>query len=151
MALEGRAFTVHEEVHPRERFMKRAVERQFLVRLSAVLGPSSRPIIITDAGFHNPWRRAVLALGWDYIARIRGRVMLATVQQDDWQQARSLFKQAGRQPKVLTQTRISQATTLDSQFVIVKQKRRGRHDLNSYGKRPAGHLSQQQARAARES
>ena len=94
MALEGRAFTVHEEVHPRERFMKRVVECQFLSRLALILAPHSRPIIVTDAGFHDPWRRAVLALGWDYIARVRGRVMLASAGQDDWQPARSLFGQA---------------------------------------------------------
>jgi hypothetical protein len=51
---------------------------------------------------------------------------------------------------VLAQTRVSQATPLDSQFVIVKQKRHGRHDLNSYGKRMAGHNSKDHARAQRE-
>jgi hypothetical protein len=39
--------------------MKARVGRQFLARLAEVLGPASRPIIVTDAGFHNPWLRAV--------------------------------------------------------------------------------------------
>jgi hypothetical protein len=62
--------------------MKPTVERQFLLHLARALGPSTRPIIVTDAGFDNPWCRAVLALGWDYIGRIRERVMLATSEQD---------------------------------------------------------------------
>ena len=38
-ALDGRAFTVHEAVRPREQFMKPAVERQFLSCLALVLAP----------------------------------------------------------------------------------------------------------------
>ena len=37
--LDGRAFTVHEAVRPREQFMKPAVERQFLSCLALVLAP----------------------------------------------------------------------------------------------------------------
>lgn len=37
----------------------------FLSRLKALLPPTARPIIMTDAGFRTPWFQAVHALGWD--------------------------------------------------------------------------------------
>ena len=142
--------TVYEEVHPRERFMKPAVERGFLRQLASILGDGCRPIIITDAGFHNPWLRAVEDLGWDYLCRIRGRVMLATSNQDDWVQARSLFPSATTRAKALTQNRLCRAEPHTCHFVIVKQNRRNRHDLNCYEKRAAGHYSNKQARSQSE-
>ncbi len=32
--------------------------------------------MLTDAGFHTPWFRSVEALGWDWIGRHRGRIMI---------------------------------------------------------------------------
>ena len=150
VAVEGRALTVYEEVHPRERFMKAKVERQFLDRLAEVLGPASRPIIVTDAGFHNPWLRAVSALGWDFICRVRGRVMLGDANDDNWAQARSLFVEAGKQPKRLAKSRLSRNKPFDCQFVIIKQGRRGRHHVNRSGRQARGHYSREQARSHRE-
>jgi hypothetical protein len=150
VAVEGRALTVYEEVHPRERFMKAAVERQFLDRLAEVLGPTSRPIIVTDAGFHNPWLRAVSALGWDFVCRIRGRVMVGDANEDNWEQARSLFVHGGKQPKRLAKSRLSRDKPFECQFVIIKQGRRGRHHVNRSGRQARGHYSREQARSHRE-
>ncbi|MDA0824541.1 MAG: IS4 family transposase [Proteobacteria bacterium] len=137
-------------MHPRERFMKPAVERGFRHQLASSLGDDCCPIIITDAGFHNPRLRAVDALGWDYLCLIRRRVMLAAAEQDDWVQARSLFPTATTRAKALTKSRLSRAEPHACRFVIVKQKRRYRHDVNCYKKHAAGHYSNQQARAQRE-
>ena len=150
VAVAGRALTVYEEVHPRTRFMKAWVERQFLARLAEVLGPASRPIIVTDAGFHNPWLRAVSALGWDFVCRVRGRVMLGDATETSWEQARSLFGEAGKQPKCLAKTRLSYDNSFDCQFVIVKQGRQGRHHVNGGGRQARGHYSREQARSQRE-
>ena len=150
VAVEGRAFTLYEEVHPRERFMKQRVERQFLKRLAQVLGPQARPIIVTDAGFLNPWRRAVLALGWDFVCRIRGRVMLSEPDGENWQHARSLYAQARIRAKRLTQRRLSRQNPLSCHFVLVRGKRGSRHDFNCYGSRARGHNSNKKARSQRE-
>ena len=150
VAMAGRALTVYEEVHPRERFMKAKVERQFLARLAEVLGAASRPIIVTDAGFHNPWLRAVSALGWDFVCRVRGRVMVGDTTEDNWAQARCLFAQAGKQPKCLAKVRLSYDNPVDCQFVMVKQGRRGRHHVNGSGQHARGHYSREQARSQRE-
>lgn len=150
VAVEGRAFTLYEEVHPRERFMKRRVERQFLERLAGVLGPQAHPIIVTDAGFLNPWRRAVLAMGWDFVCRIRGRVMLNESEGENWQHARSLYAQARVRAKRLMHTRLSRQNPLSCHFVLVRGKRGSRHDFNCYGGRARGHNSNKKARSQRE-
>ena len=31
------------------------------------------PCILSDAGFKNPWFKAVASLGWDYVGRIRNK------------------------------------------------------------------------------
>lgn len=74
LAVEGRALTLYEEVHPKSKESNRLVHKQFLAQLKAMLPTDCRPIIITDAGFKNPWFKAVFAQGWDYIGRVRGLV-----------------------------------------------------------------------------
>ncbi|WP_370456334.1 IS4 family transposase [Salinisphaera sp. Q1T1-3] len=73
---QGRALTLYEEVHPQRDLNSRAVHDRFLQHLQALLPASCRPIVLTDAGFHTPWFRSVEALGWDWIGRLRGRVMI---------------------------------------------------------------------------
>ena len=150
VAVSGRAITLYEEAHPREGFMKARVERRFLSRLAELLGPSRRPVIITDAGFHNPWLRAVAALGWDFVGRGRGRVMLASDTDNDWEHARSMFPLATKTPRTLSKSRRSRANPIQCHFVLVKQPRRYRHDSNIMGRRAQGHYSNKQARAQRE-
>jgi len=149
VALDGRAMTLYEEVHPRDRFQKAKTERRFLRHLSEVLGPRVRPIIITDAGFHNPWFNAVLERGWDFIGRVRGRVMLAT-QCDDWVQAKRLFARASSRPQRLEYTQLSRHTPIACRFVLMKQSRRGRHQLNQDGQPARSENAKVQARARRE-
>ena len=48
----------------------------FSKRLQAVLPATCCPIMLTDAGFHTPRFRSVEALGWDWIGRHRGRIMI---------------------------------------------------------------------------
>jgi hypothetical protein len=73
-AAEGRSMTLYEEVHPRSKLNNSSVHKNFLKHLNALLPEDCKPCIITDAGFKNPWFKAMLKLGWDYIGRIRGDV-----------------------------------------------------------------------------
>jgi hypothetical protein len=68
----GRALPIYVEVHPLKKLSNAAVEERFLRSLSAILPTGSRPIVISDAGFKGPFFQAVLALGWDFLGRIRG-------------------------------------------------------------------------------
>lgn len=68
---DGRALVIYAETHPISRYMKPEVHAEFLRRLKTVLPVGCVPIVVTDAGFRSPWMKRVLALGWDYVGRIR--------------------------------------------------------------------------------
>src|ERR1700733_2681386 len=72
LVAEGRALTLYEECHPLKRMGNRKVENNFLKKLKSILPENCKPIIITDGGFQIPWFKAVLALDWDYVGRVRG-------------------------------------------------------------------------------
>lgn len=74
MATSGRALTLYEEIHPKKKEATKQVHARFLERLKKLLPEGCVPIIITDAGFKNPWFKKVVALGWDYVGRVRGLV-----------------------------------------------------------------------------
>lgn len=68
----GRAVTIYLEVHREKKLGNARVQTKFLQRLNEILPPGCRPIIVSDAGFHGPFFRDVLALGWDFVGRLRG-------------------------------------------------------------------------------
>jgi hypothetical protein len=70
----GRALPIYCEVHARSKVGNRTVERAFLHGLQAVLKGICTPVIVTDAGFRNPWFREVVKLGWHYLGRLTGYV-----------------------------------------------------------------------------
>ena len=71
VAFDGRALILYAETHPTKRYMKPYVHAAFLRRLRSVLPERCTPIIVTDAGFRSPWMKRVLAMGWNYVGRIR--------------------------------------------------------------------------------
>jgi hypothetical protein len=72
LMLDGRALALYEEVHHETKQGNAKVQSKFLYKLKELLPKQSKPIIITDAGFHNDWFFNVIKLGWDYIGRVRG-------------------------------------------------------------------------------
>jgi hypothetical protein len=71
-AIGGRALPIYLEVHPLKRLGNVAVEDRFLRSLRAILPAGCKPVIVTDAGFKGPFFESVLALGWQFVGRIRG-------------------------------------------------------------------------------
>lgn len=149
VAVEGRSITLYEEVHPQHRLGNPKVHRQFLARVAELLPPGCTPIVMTDAGFHAPWFKAVAAQGWAFIGRIRGRDM---VREDTgpWMRATALYRQACEQPRDLGQHSYVRSNPIDARLVLVKLPVRGRHRLNIYGRRRVGRSSLKCARAARD-
>lgn len=68
----GRALPIYVEVHPLKKLGNAAVEGRFLCSLKAIVPAECRSLIVTDAGFKGPFFQAVLALGWDFLGRVRG-------------------------------------------------------------------------------
>lgn len=92
--MNGRAFTLYEEVHSLRHYNSPKTHRQFLAHLHAIVPTHVHPIIVTDAGFRGPWFRAVEALGWDWIGRIRNTIKYFKPETGRWCYVHSLYPQA---------------------------------------------------------
>ncbi len=149
VAVEGRSVTLYEEVHPQRRLGNPTVHRQFLARVAELLPPGCEPVVMTDAGFHAVWFKAVAARGWAFIGRIRGRDMVRGGA-GEWMRATTLYQQATPEPQNLGRHTYVRSNPIEVRLVLVKLLPRGRHRLNIYGKRRTGRSSVKNARAAHE-
>lgn len=86
----GRGKTIYEEVHPQEYYANPQVQQMFLWNLARVLPEQCQPIVVTDAGFKNPWFKAVESLGWDWAGRVRGTVQMTREGEGKWLTAKHL-------------------------------------------------------------
>ena len=67
----GRTLPVLDMVFPGTQAGSPMAEQCFLRRLKQLVPASVTPIVVTDAGFRSPWFRAVDALGWYWLGRLR--------------------------------------------------------------------------------
>lgn len=129
---EGRSITLYEEVYPKKKENNDTVHQAFLTKLRSILPNGCRPYIVTDAGFKNPWFKAVLALNWDYIGRVRG-----TVNYNDgsgWQLVKHLFsKVVSGSPKAFGSILLAKGNSLRTNLFTYKHKLKGRKKLTKTG------------------
>jgi len=145
---EGRSITLYEEVHSKKKENNDEVHKAFLKILKSILPQVCCPYIVTDAGFKNPWFRAVLDLGWDYIGRVRG-----TVHYDDgsgFKSIKNLFDLATPTPTSWGEFKLSKEKSLNTNFYLYKHKLVGRHKLTKGGERDRHKDSENHARGYRE-
>lgn len=90
----GRALTLYEEVYPEKKNANPRVHTRFLKKIKAMLDSDCKPIIITDAGFHSSWFKAVNDMGWHYVGRIRGNKHYRLLSDKTWLPIASLHKTA---------------------------------------------------------
>lgn len=131
LAAEGRSITIYEEIHPRSKLGNPKVQKEFLKQLKALLPEGSKPCIITDAGFKNPWFKAILKLEWDYIGRIRGDVHFHDGR--EFQPTVNLHSQASFKACHLGQFILSKANELKTNFYLYTHKLKDRKRLNRNG------------------
>lgn len=123
LPVDGRTVTVYEEVHRLARYNTPRVHRRFLRNLKKVLPEDCRPILVTDAGFRNPWFREVEARGWDWVARIRGRVKVSLPGQEE-QPATALYARATPTPQRLGVAQLCASRPLECSLSLVHEYRR---------------------------
>lgn len=146
----GRTITVYEEVHPESKKANRKVERAFLKRLQALLPMGVRPIVITDAGFRNPWFSTVEALGWHWLGRIGGRIRLRLQGNEHWILSRRLHAQATTSARCLGRAQLAFSNPQSCSLVLVRRHRQGRVELTRFGKRARSAHSRKMAARAKE-
>jgi len=120
----GRAVPVYEEVHPLRKLGNARVQSRFLGNLQRVLPQGTTPIVVTDAGFHGPFFRAVLELGWDFVGRVRGT---ATAKSADGTKftKKELYRRANPTPHDLGWFRLyASQRGVDARLVVVRSRRK---------------------------
>lgn len=150
IAVKGRSLTLYEEVHTRATREKRKTHARFLKNLQSILPSDCNPVIVTDAGFRNPWFKQVLALGWNYVGRIRNREMVQIALNTEWIGAKSLYQQATNQPRLIAPVSLSRSNPLHCALVLFKAKPKGRKRLTKMGMQARSRTSLVSAARARE-
>jgi len=145
---EGRSITLYEEVHSKKKEGNPLVHKAFLKTLKSILPKHCCPYIVTDAGFKNPWFKAVLSLGWDYIGRVRGNAHY-----DDgggFKAVKALFEKAGFSPKSLGSLILAKNNPLKTNCYICTHKLKGRTKLLKSGQSDEREASKKHSRSYRE-
>lgn len=125
LSVRGRAVTVYEEVHPLKRYNNPGVHREFLEALREVLPRGCCPMVVSDAGFRGPWFRAVEAMGWDWVGRVRNRVQVRRAGSEGWEYVKTLYGQASGRVRGLGWCELSKDNPYGAQLYLVKRVRGG--------------------------
>jgi hypothetical protein len=132
---DGRSVTLYEEVHPRKHLGSLAVHKRFIKRLAQLLPKSVHPpIVMTDAGFRNPWFRLIAAQGWQWLGRVRNRDYVRKHDTQDWQPAKQLYEQARTVAADLGAYETVRNRPLKCRLVLVKHSAKGRKHCYASGK-----------------
>lgn len=132
---DGRSITLYEEVHPRRLLGSLAVHTRFIKRLTQLVPFGAHPpIVMTDAGFRNPWFRLIAAQGWQWIGRVRNRDYVRNADSKDWQPAKQLYGQARIVAADLGAFETVRNRPLKCRLVLVKQSPKGRKYRYASGK-----------------
>jgi hypothetical protein len=124
--ISGRTHTLYEMLYPKKREGSAFLHNEFLQGLKSVIPEKCHPIIVTDAGFHNPWFKLVMSLGWDYIGRIRGLKIYRSLDNKSYCRCSSLWKDAVNKPQQFGEVILSKANPLRCFFYLYKKKLEGR-------------------------
>lgn len=150
VVVDGRSITLYEEVHPQAKLAHPNVHRDFLQRLARIIPADCKLIVMTDAGFHAPWFKLIVARGWDFLGRVRGRNLVRLNVDGPWMAARDLYGHAKLQARDLGVGAYARSNPVSARITLAARQGKGRHRLNIYGGRRAGHNSAKNARSARE-
>ena len=146
----GRALTLFEQVFPRNRMGQPKAQGEFLHALSQVVPAGVCPVIVTDAGFRSDWFRAVQAIGWHFVGRLRNNTQLRTPRQRRWQSCTSLHASATGAPTDLGTFLIVKGNPLRCRLVLAKRARKSRDQLTRKGVPQQGRQAKKSRKSARE-
>lgn len=131
LAVDGRAVLLFSHVCDVNSLGNTRVQLDFLEQLRVVLPAGCRPIVVTDAGFHGDFFRAILRLGWDFVGRIRGTAQLeyngVRLQKAD------LYKRATARTQDFPHAKLYARHSLSCRLVLVRRphsKRRSKPTTN---------------------
>jgi hypothetical protein len=147
----GRTLPILDMVFPAGKQGSPTAEKQFLQRLADVLPDGVVPVLVTDAGFRGPWFRAVEAMGWRWLGRLRNTTYLKL--SDDpspWVSCKSMYTLAKRAPHDFGLMDVARSVPLTARVVLHAKPPQGRKHHNQQGVPARNSYSRQHARRERE-
>jgi hypothetical protein len=120
VAVRGRALSIYEKVYPLKDYNSSKAHRAFLQTLKTILPDGCKPILVTDAGFHGPWFKAVEALGWDWVGRILGNIKYYREDTGRWQSTKALYPQATARVRHLGEVQLSRQRRYRFRLYLVR-------------------------------
>lgn len=133
----GRTLTILDMVFPDGQQGSPAAEKRFLQRLATVIPEGVQPILVTDAGFRAPWFRAVEAMGWYWLGRLRHRTLVKPADVADtpgaWVPCRALYALAAAAPRDLGLMDTVRAKPWRCRVVVYAKPPQGRKQRNRQG------------------
>lgn len=124
-ATGGRAHTVYEMLYNVKEFDVQ-LHKRFLITLKTIIPKNCCPIIVTDAGFHNPWFKLVLSHGWDYIGRIRGLKIYRQLDSKNYIRCSNLWEEASNKPQLMGEVILNRINAMRCYLYLYKNKLKGR-------------------------
>ena len=151
----GRTLTIFEQVYPQSQYGSQHAHQCFLDGLKALLPEGCRPVIVTDAGFKNPWFTIVEAMGWFWVGRVRGGVQMCKSEKG------ALWLTSAQVSQILLGEQTKRAVDCGSfwlaktnphqvRAVTYKEDPKGRVALNKRGKKSKSGKSKKYAEGAKE-
>jgi len=145
----GRALPVYEESHRQKNYANPKIEKHFLEKLKEILPAHCCPIIVTDSGFKTPWFRSVQSMGWDFVGRVGGHIMVSPQGEATWERTERLFSTATGHARYHGYIDLVRKKPLACHAYLLKKKEQGRIKKNSFGQRCASKQSEKNAHRER--
>ena len=122
IAVGGRTLPILDRVFPGGQQGSPKAEKQFLQRLATILPDDVCPVLVTDAGFRAPWFRAVEAMGWQWLGRLRNTTYLKPAEvpnePSQWVSCKAMYERATRAPRDLGHMQIVRGKPLTAHGVL---------------------------------
>lgn len=122
----GRAITLCQHLYPGDQMGSPDAEEALLLWLKAIIPSQVRVILVTDAGFRRPWFKAVAAMKWAWIGRVRKGGKLHLPQAADWCNPLDCFAKASRKPQRWQDCKITKTFAWPCDLVLHQRPRQGR-------------------------
>jgi hypothetical protein len=148
--MKGRSLTLYEEVYPENKKDSPKANRHFLQQLAKILPCGCRPIIVTDAGFRNPWFKDVLTCGWDFIGRVRNKTQVCEHKENTWVICKALYKKATLKAHYVGEFLLAKSNPLLCKLYLIKEKPKYRKKKNLRGHKVRCSVSLKHAKRCKE-
>lgn len=152
LCFHGRALPLWSRTFPTKRKCSPKAEREFLSELVELMPQHSRPVLVTDAGFHTEWFDAVRSIGWEFVGRLRGRKK--ALYREEFVPLEALHEVAGKRPRCLGTCFLRSKHDKNPRpfrlCLSSRPKLKGRHRITSLGTKGRNTADRQRGAAARE-